>query len=88
MIEGSRKNIRIQSKINNKLSSYVQVPKANIKMDPDTRLKGGKQILTNSQGKLLFVSSGSAQNQTKCLDHFHAFIQFNTNERLNIIKPS
>ena len=47
MVEGSRKKFKIQSKINNELISYIQVPKININMDPDTRLKGGKQILTH-----------------------------------------
>lgn len=54
MVEGSRRKFKIQSKINNELIKYVQVPKVNIKMNPDTRLKGGKQILTHSQGRLLF----------------------------------
>lgn len=54
MVEGSRKNVKIQSKINNELIIYVQVPKVDIKMDHGTRLKGGKQILTHSQGRLLF----------------------------------
>lgn len=49
MVEGSRKKFKkIQSKIKNELSSYVQVAKVNIKMDLDTRLKEGMQILTHS----------------------------------------
>lgn len=54
MIEGSRKKFKIQFQINNELITYAQIPKVNIKMDPDTRLKGGKQILTHSQARLLF----------------------------------
>ena len=48
MDEGSRKKFKIQSKINNELISYVQVPKVVIKMDYDTRLKGGNLIITHS----------------------------------------
>ena len=44
-------------------------------MDNDKKAQKGLQMITHSQGKLTIWLGSCAQNKTKCLDPFHAFVQ-------------